>query len=67
MTAICADDLLRARERADVPDTRAETPRATRGAVPAAARPRPLRYEDFERRSDTLADTLGGRVFPRLP
>ena len=67
MTAICADDLLHARERADVRATPAATPRRAREPVPADAQPRPLRYEDFERRSDTLADTLGGRVFPRLP
>lgn len=71
MTTICADELLRetppARPAA-VPAAEPEAAprrRAVAAAVTSAERPRPLRYEDFEQRTSTLGDLLGGQVFPR--
>ena len=66
MTAICADELLRdddRRTRRSEVRTRSRAS-ASRATDPLAAT-RPLRYEDFERRSDALSDLLGGRLFPR--
>lgn len=47
----------------------------TAAAAPVSAGDRPgpaavptrRRYEDFERRADSLTDILGGRIYPRIP
>lgn len=67
MTAVCADELLRDCERASAPGARREAAATASRRAPPPERPRPLRYEDFERRPDGPSEVLGGRLFPRLP
>lgn len=69
MATICADELLREASPARpvaVPAAKpATTPRPAAALAAPVERPRPLRYEDFEQRTSTLGDLLGGQVFPR--
>lgn len=73
MTTICADELLH--EAGDVRENRTQRrtparPRPAAEARPATGRARTpatrKRFEDFEARTSSLGDLLGGQIFPRV-